>query len=111
MKNAEKLREIFGIYATEMWVMPESEFLEWLNSEYNDQPLLINEERKMSDPVNNSRWIYGEDVDGNDGYFCEECGEHVKWDYRNDDINFIEKYEYCPYCGRKMERKGESENV
>ena len=61
-------------------------------------------------PNNRSRWIYGEDEYGNDGYFCEECGEHVKWDCQHDDINFIEKYEYCPYCGRKMDR-GEDEQT
>ena len=31
--NAEKFKEIFGIYATEMWAMPEHDFLEWLNTE------------------------------------------------------------------------------
>lgn len=55
-------------------------------------------------PVNHSQWIYGEDEYGNDGYYCKECGEHVKWNYNTDDINFIEKYEYCPYCGRKIDR-------
>ena len=32
MNNAEKFEKTFGIYATEMWAMPESEFLSWLNS-------------------------------------------------------------------------------
>lgn len=32
MTNADKFREIFGIYATELWAMPENEFLKWLNS-------------------------------------------------------------------------------
>lgn len=34
MNNAEKFQEVFGYYATEMWAKPESEFLEWINSEY-----------------------------------------------------------------------------
>lgn len=33
MNNAEKFKSIFGIYATELWAMPEEEFLEWLNAE------------------------------------------------------------------------------
>lgn len=33
MKNAEKFKTVFGLYATEVWSMPEDEFLRWLNSE------------------------------------------------------------------------------
>ena len=33
MINAELFRKIFGIYATELWAMPEDKFLEWLNAE------------------------------------------------------------------------------
>lgn len=32
MTNAEKFKQLFGIYATELWAMPEEEFLKWLNS-------------------------------------------------------------------------------
>ena len=31
MTNAEKFQAIFGRYATEMWALPEEEFLKWLN--------------------------------------------------------------------------------
>ena len=31
--NADKFRDIFGMYATEMWAMPEVDFLKWLNTE------------------------------------------------------------------------------
>ena len=31
MNNAEKFREVFGLYATELWSMPEGVFLAWLN--------------------------------------------------------------------------------
>ena len=34
MTNADKFREIFGIYATELWAKPESEFLKWLNADF-----------------------------------------------------------------------------
>ena len=33
MKNADKFKSVFGLYATELWSMPEGEFLRWLNSE------------------------------------------------------------------------------
>ena len=33
MTNAEKFKQLFGIYATELWAMPEEEFLAWLNAE------------------------------------------------------------------------------
>ena len=33
MNNAEKFKQLFGIYATELWAMPEEKFLEWLNAQ------------------------------------------------------------------------------
>ena len=33
MTNADKFKNIFGLYATELWSMPEKDFLKWLNSE------------------------------------------------------------------------------
>ena len=33
MTNAHKFKNIFGLYATELWAMPEKNFLEWLNVE------------------------------------------------------------------------------
>ena len=38
MNNAEKFKQIFGIYATELWAMPEEKFLEWLNAEALEKP-------------------------------------------------------------------------
>lgn len=35
MKNSDKFQEIFGLYATEVWAMPEKDFLEWLNAVYD----------------------------------------------------------------------------
>ena len=37
MNNAEKFKQLFGIYATELWAMPEEKFLEWLNAEALEQ--------------------------------------------------------------------------
>ena len=37
MTNAEKFKQLFGIYATELWAMPERQFLEWLNAEAEEE--------------------------------------------------------------------------
>lgn len=34
VNNAYKFKLIFGLYATELWSMPEEKFLEWLNADY-----------------------------------------------------------------------------
>lgn len=43
MKNADKFKTVFGLYATEVWSMSEGEFLKWLNSESTEteQPEII----------------------------------------------------------------------
>lgn len=33
MTNADKFKNLFGIHATELWSMPEKDFLKWLNNE------------------------------------------------------------------------------
>lgn len=33
MNNADKFKSAFGLYATEVWAMPEKEFIDWLNKE------------------------------------------------------------------------------
>ena len=33
MTNAELFKKTFGMYATELWSMPEEDFLQWLNTE------------------------------------------------------------------------------
>ena len=32
MTNGERFKDLFGLYATEVWAMPEKDFLEWLNT-------------------------------------------------------------------------------
>lgn len=34
--NAELFKQTFGIYASEVWAMSESKFLEWLNAEVTE---------------------------------------------------------------------------
>lgn len=49
MTNADKFREIFGIYATELWAKPENEFLKWLNADFaNDMNVAYKNGRKAS---------------------------------------------------------------
>ena len=36
MTNADKFKNTFGLYATELWSMPEKDFLKWLNSEVSN---------------------------------------------------------------------------
>ena len=80
MTNAEKFKEVFGVYATETWAMSESDFLLWLNGEYSG------EERKTG------KWI--KDIYGN--VVCSECRAN-----RRD--NRIGHIAFCNSCGAKME--------
>ena len=36
MTNAEKFKNIFGLYATEFWAKSEKDLLKWLNTPYNN---------------------------------------------------------------------------
>ena len=49
-------------------------------------------------------WIYGEDEQGQDGWFCSECDFFVPWYYGfyKNDINFIRDYKACPHCLAEM---------
>ena len=51
------------------------------------------------------KWIYGEDEYGIDGYHCDKCGFFVPWDYAHTFINYIEDYNFCPYCGAEMDEE------
>ena len=96
MINAVKFKKVFGVYATEIWAMPESDFLRWLNGEYNG------EERKTG------KWIdVADEYDkraGRHDYVCSECKTFAR--------SFVSGYEdwwcgtapkYCPNCGLEME--------
>ena len=50
MNNAEKFKQIFGLYATELWSMPESDFLEWLNRDVETTQIdhIAESDRKVS---------------------------------------------------------------
>lgn len=53
-------------------------------------------------PRKKGRWIYGESEEGNDGYFCSQCGNFVPWIYKEFDIDFIKEFKFCPSCGADM---------
>jgi DNA-directed RNA polymerase subunit RPC12/RpoP len=53
-------------------------------------------------PVRYGKWLYGESESGQDGYYCSQCGKHIKWRYGEEDIDFIRSYNYCPNCGARM---------
>ncbi len=36
MTNSEKFKDVFGLYATELWAMPQEDFLNWINTEYKE---------------------------------------------------------------------------
>ena len=51
-------------------------------------------------------WIYGEhDIAMCDGYWCDQCGFFVPWDYKHKFIDFIKDYHWCPSCGADMRGK------
>lgn len=94
MTNADKFKHLFGIYATELWAMPENDFLEWLNADAQDMPTA---ERKTG------KWIaYNTEQDGwkrTDGspvfMSCSECNGLVL-------NNGSTHWNFCPNCGAKM---------
>jgi protein-arginine kinase activator protein McsA len=67
MTNADKFKEVFGIYATELWAMPEADFLKWLNTDRKTEP------NNSEIPNNCDTCKYGEDKHRY-AHICNECG-------------------------------------
>ena len=84
MRNAEKFKEIFGLYSTELWAKPEKEFLEWANKEY------VSPNKKLITCCKCFHKYYTEDIPKYDPNYklyywtavCSRCGQG----------NFISKY-------------------
>lgn len=98
MNNAEKFEKCFGIYATELWAMPEQDFLKWLSDEAKGKQWIPCEERLPDDgkdvaPVRHGHWIK---ISPAGIYECSECGKNVM-------TSDIEAYEYCHGCGARMD--------
>ena len=49
MTNADKFKQAFGIYATELWAMSEEDFLKWLNAEAETRDWIPCSERLPED--------------------------------------------------------------
>lgn len=69
MNNADKFKKTFGIYATEVWAMPESEFLKWLNAECADAVEVVRCEDCQCYDSKNYYCTYLDNSNGPDG-FC-----------------------------------------
>lgn len=83
MINAEVFKQIFGIYATELWAMSESEFLEWLNAKHI-----------ATDSRPKGKWIEYTDCEGKSRRItCDQCS-HKEWNWFNPN--------FCSNCGAEM---------
>ena len=92
MKNADKFKAVFGLYATEVWSMPEGEFLRWLNSESTEteQPEIIY--------CRDCKWSDWYDFDGYKYCYCIETG--VSGRTADDFCSYAER-ETKPYRGEQ----------
>jgi len=84
MTNADKFKQIFGLYATELWAKPESEFLKWLNAEYKTPRLPSNVKQ----------------------FTCRKCGKtYFAETSKQYDEEFGIHYwtSICPKCGMENE--------
>ena len=84
MTNAELFKQTFGRYATDVWSLPEDEFLEWLNADIQQKTGRWIEVTDKTDRLGNGIWYHK----------CSIC--------ENEDSGWGE-YKYCPNCGAKME--------
>lgn len=81
------------VYTNGARLIPSFRVKQWLDQLPSVQP-----ERKRGE------WIYGEN-DGQDGWYCSECGLFIPWyyDYYGlDNIDFIADFNTCPKCDTKM---------
>ena len=94
MINADLFKDTFGTYATEIWSMPEKDFLKWLNEDAKPKT---------------GHWIeIAQYSDGKHKIECSECGNHIFDRGHANSFNVNNKYKYCPNCGAKMfDQEGE----
>lgn len=85
MKNAEKFKSIFGLYATELWSMDENDMLKWLNAECEEPERNVGMWRITGKEVGAMGIEYLEKT-------CTSCG----WVHS---LPIPENY--CPRCGHR----------
>ena len=102
MKNADLFKDTFGTYATEIWSMPENDFLKWLNEDAEPKTghwIMPVQDDGMSDPI----------------YYqvrCSKCGFDLDPQTWHMELHQYGADKYCPKCGRKMyEDKGVLEQL
>lgn len=93
MTNGERFKDLFDLYVTEVWAMPEKDFLEWLNTLTT-----------ATEPVKHGQWLSVKVMDDEadfgetDGAECSVCGYSTNSEYWAKTY-----YHYCPNCGAKMD--------
>ena len=99
------LQDMADLYRQEGWDEREVHFsLADLRSNIGmEDTILIPQREPDTVTVRHGKWVYGESKSGHDGYYCSQCGKHIRWIYGEEDINFIRSYNYCPNCGARMD--------
>lgn len=88
MNNADKFKQIFDLYATELWAMSEKDFLAWLNAESDASDTNSNDMEELKP----CPFCGGSDIDirTDDGglswySFCNDCGVICGYSMTKDD--------------------------
>ena len=113
MKNADKFKAVFGLYATELWSMPEGEFLKWLNSESTETEQRIIDRFMTFASAQPERKTGKWEFIGDNMFKCTSCGVV----YTTNQLNSLRNYDadpyapkFCPSCGADMREKNERLN-
>lgn len=101
MTNADKFKSLFGLYATELWAMPEKDFLKWLNSEVDN----CSESPNSSDTISRQAAIDALDdieseVADGDGF------QYEKWREYFCELPSAQPERTCVNCGRTVNNGG-----
>ena len=91
MNNAEKFRQVFGYFSSEIWAMPEKSFCDWMGARYLEQ--------KEEAPKG---WeeVKDDDYSGGGFFKCPCCGYGFSFGM----FPMIYEFDYCPHCGKLVKR-------
>ena len=98
MKNADLFKDTFGTYATEIWSMPENDFLKWLNEDAEPK-------------TGHWEWVQYDYNPKFGNWHCSECRCVVVECVGKEEKGGIPLYKYCPQCGAKMVEPQEGEGT